>query len=63
MNVRKAYFSERLRASRCPHCGPGMGRFALEVPVLGDEQRRRVVVVSCKYCGGHSPAFREEAYS
>jgi hypothetical protein len=66
-------FSQRLRANKCPHCGPGMGVMCRDVPVLHSERysscglplgpRLVVVRVMCRWCGGHSKTFREEAYS
>ena len=53
MDIERPLFSQRLRASKCPHCGPGMGMFARDVPVLGHEERKQVVAVMCRWCGGH----------
>ena len=54
-------FSERLRVSKCLVCGPGLGKMARAIPVLGSEMRTHVVPVLCRYCGGYSEAFREES--
>jgi hypothetical protein len=50
------------RPFRCSVCGPGRGMMARDIPIFGDESRTAVVLVICRYCGGHSPTFIDESH-